>query len=577
MESLCPLIANELSHLLAKTITAQDIERPLDKNQGDLAFPTFKYAKDKNTTPQLLAAQLAQDLSTRFQQQPTLASQFEIFAIQAYVNFRLKNPSLIENVILPTLNGTYGNYPGQRPHTKWVLEFSSPNVAKPFMIYHFRGTGVGASLTKIARKRGIDVTTLNHLGDWGTQFGKLFIANQRYRAGKVEIQRFEELVEIYVKFHQDVETQPELEDQGRHAFARLEAKDPEVVAFWKSCIEISLREFGRIYAALGIEFDHYWGESHYEDMLKPLLEKLKKEKILELSEGAYVARVKDAKGKELPPAILQKSDGSTIYATRDVAALLYRAEKFNFDKMIYVVGGEQKLHFEQVFGVVRAMGNPYVDRCEHVATGLYRFKDKKMSTRKGNFVTFEDVYALVKEHVIEKIKQRGDDNPDLINNADKIALGAIVYHDLSTDPARDVEFDVGHITDFEGETGPYLQYAHTRCLSIVSKAKDRGLTVEGAPSKKLEEELEASVSRQLVREIAQYPFCLERALTSKKPSALSRNLMDIAQAFGAFYRERHILIEDQELGRARLALVMATQRILAEGLDLLGIPRPEKM
>jgi len=574
MEMLVPLLTDHLSKHLALTVQPSEIERPSDLEHGDLAFPTFRYAKARNLTPQ----DLAKEISLSFRSVPEINKHFEVYPMGAYVNFKLTNQSLLDLVLSPSLDGTYGHRPDSLgPKKKWVLEFSSPNVAKPFMIYHFRGTGVGASLARIARKRGLDVSTINHIGDWGTQFGKLYVANQRYRAGNPEIDRFESLVEMYVKFHQELETNPELESEGRSAFIRLEQKDPVVTAFWKSCVAISLKEFEKIYKLLNVEFDHTWGESFYESKLSPLLADLKSKNILELSEGAYVARVKDAKGKELTPVILQKTDGSTIYATRDVAALIYRYETFKFDKMIYVVGGEQKLHFEQVFGVVRAMGEKFVEKCEHVATGLYRFKDKKMSTRKGNFVTFEDVFALVKDRVRERMSERSGEETPNESNIEKIALASIVYHDLATDPARDLEFDVSQVTDFEGETGPYLQYAHTRCLSVIRKSEERGYSTKCTNSSALLAEINSDVSRRLLRNIAQYPFALERVLTTKKPSALARNLMDIAQSFGAFYRERHILTDSKDEGEARLQLVLATRAILKDGLSLLGIPTPEKM
>ncbi len=403
-----------------------------------------------------------------------------------------------------------------------------------------------------------------------------------------------DLVNIYVKFHAAAEENPTLEDEAREAFLKLEKNDPEMIALWKRCVDISMKEFNRIYGRLSVHFDKFWGESYYKDMLQPLLDDLRGRGLLVESEGAWVVPVNDPtpgnEDKELPPCILQKKDGATIYATRDVAAAIYRHDQFKFDRMTYIVGGEQKLHFLQVFAVLKKMGYDWYSKCEHVPTGLYRFKDAKMSTRKGNFVTLEDVIALAKERVATLMRERAKaQESELPSDFDAIteavAIGAVVFHDLGTDPARDVEFDIERVVDFEGETGPYLQYAHTRCLSILRKAEEKGALPAGAGPNQFQVTFDESVLGQLrakeeillVKTLGQLPLHLERTLRFAKASQLAHYLIDVTKAFGAFYRECHVLGESPEVTRARLMLVEATRRVLARGMALLGIPLPARM
>ena len=393
-----------------------------------------------------------------------------------------------------------------------------------------------------------------------------------------------DLVDLYVKVNQAAESDPSISEEAKLNFLKLEQGDPEITRVWQKCVDISLLEFDRNYKRLGIKFDHIWGESHYKDQLTPLLDDLRKRQLLIESEGAWVVPVVDEEGKELPPCILQKSDGATIYATRDIAAAVYRYQKFHFDRMTYIVGGEQRLHFKQVFSVLKKMEFDWAYQCEHVPTGLYRFKDAKMSTRKGNFVTLEEVLELAKERVMSKMKERVQasstprSSATLESVTEAIAVGAVVFHDLHTDPARDVEFDIERVVDFEGETGPYLQYAHTRCLSILRKATETGqLSGPVVFSEASLAHLKAPEELQLVKTLGQYPLHLERTLTFSKASQLAHYLIDVVRAFGGFYRECQVLGNAPELTQARLMLVEATRRILGSGLHLLGIPLPEWM
>ena len=545
-----------------------DLELPPDSALGDFAFPCFTLSKAWRKAPPQIAEMIRAAIAEK------LPAHVSAKTVGPYLNFTIKADrlamDLLGDILAGSGLGSYGKFTGPS-RGNWVLEFSSPNVAKPFQIYHLRPTILGATLDRIGRFRGYNVTSINHLGDWGTQYGKLAIAMERYATDFPADPTIDDLVGIYVRFHADAEKDPALEDQARAAFVKLEKGDAAMTAIWKKCVDISMKEFNRIYGRIHVKFDHIWGESYYKEQLAPLLERLRKADLLVQSEGAWVVPVTDSAGKELPPCILEKSDGSTIYATRDVAAALYRFEKFKFDRMTYIVGGEQRLHFQQVFAVLKKMGEPWVDRCEHVPMGLYRFKDAKMSTRKGNFVTLENVLELAKERVVELMKARGEEKPDA-DVTEKVAVGAVAFHDLFNDPARDVEFDIEKVVDFDGETGPYLQYAHTRCASILKKA---GTPV--AFNAALIEQLQEPSELALIRTLGQFPLHLERTLEHSKASHLAHYMVEITKAFGLFYRECQVLGLAPEVTQARLMLVEATRRVLAQGLGLLGVPLPERM
>jgi arginyl-tRNA synthetase len=566
------------------TVEPRELETPPDRQMGDFAFPCFKLSKALRKAPPMIAGEIAEK-ATKFVD----SNLFEVKAVGPYVNFTLKTEALVDTVmkeILMESGSTYGSLPSNS-REKWVFEFSSPNVAKPFQIYHLRTTIVGSALSKIAKMRGFNVTTINHLGDWGTQYGKLAIALKKYESQLPAELTLKDLVGIYVQIHKDMETDPTLEPAGQEAFRKLEAGDSEMRAIWKKCVDISLKEFLKTYERYQVQFDHYWGESFYEDQLKPLLAGLKAKNALIQDQGAWIVPVHNREGKEITPCILEKSDGSSIYATRDVAAAVYRHEKLDFDRMTYIVGKEQQLHFEQVFGVLRAMNLAWEKTCEHLPTGLYRFKDAKMSTRKGNFITLEEVNEMCIEKALKLMRERAaaSENEErkltedeIKTIADQVAIGAIVFADLSTDPTKDLDFDVDRVISFEGETGPYLQYAHTRCLSILKKTeKDTGKT-----AKYNHESISKLCTSQeeifLMKSLGRFPSALERTLEQRKPSQLATYLIDLAKDFGLFYRECKVSNPDQpQLTEARLALVLATQKVLSKGLEILGIPKPEKM
>lgn len=574
------LFPGTVLEVLKRPIGPQDLETPPDRTLGDFAFPCFRLSKTLKKAP----PQIAQEICAKVA--PLVDSKLlEVKPAGPYVNFICKPHALIDGVLKDILTAPaaqpYGSMPAKsRP--KWVFEFSSPNVAKPFQIYHLRTTIVGSSLSKMARLRGYDVTTINHLGDWGTQYGKLAIALKKYGSELPKDLTLKDLVDVYVRIHKDMETDATIEPAAQAAFLKLEQGDEEMRAIWKKCVDISLREFEKTYARYQVKFDHYWGESFYEPHLKPLLADLKKRNIAKEDQGAWIVPVATRAGGEIPPTIMEKRDGATIYATRDVAAAVYRWEQFHFEHMTYIVGKEQILHFEQVFGVLRAMGFEWEKRLEHLPTGLYRFKDAKMSTRKGNFVTLEEVTELCSERALNLMKERNAtlepearlSEGEIATIADQVSVGAIVFADLSTDPTRDLDFDVNRVISFEGETGPYLQYAHTRCLSILKKIGG----TKPAVTADFEKLLTTPHELNLVRTLGRFPETLERSLDQRKPSQLATYLINLTNDFSTFYRECKVNNpDDAALTAARSSLVYATKSVLGHGLDLLGIPKPAKM
>lgn len=561
-------------------VQLSDLEFPPDPNWGDFAFPCFQWAhlwkkSGAPRSPQTVALEVVAALQKR----GLLPTGLEAVAQAGYVNFTLQWGTLLR-ALLQNQEAS-SPLPTASPLKTWVFDYSSPNIAKPLNIYHLRPTVLGAALARMAQKRGYRVISINHLGDWGKQYGMLALALTRQNLSLDTPLSLEELVQLYIQIHREADQDPSLHDQARQAFLELEQKtNPMLTAFWKKCVAISWAAFEKSYQRLGVEFDYVWGESFYQEQLAPLLESLKAKGLLEESQGAQVVFVKSREGKDLPPCLLQKQDGASIYATRDLAAALYRYEQFQFDRMTYIVGAEQKLHFEQVFGVLRRLGLAWEAGCEHLSFGLYRFRDAKMSTRKGNFLTLEEVFDQVKEQVSQVLEKRerhaiSEEEKKIV--CEEIALGALLFQDLHTDPVKDVDFDLQKITSFEGETGPYLQYAHTRCASLLEKAKKAGIPLlDTLVTNGLT--LDHPEERQLLRFLARFPLEIERGLQLRKPSVLAHFLVEVAQRFHRFYRECPILgADNSSLREERLLLVSLTQSTLAEGLRLLGIPRPQKM
>ena len=537
------------------------IEIPPDPTLGDYAFPCFSLAKELKKNPN----QIAQDLSKQ------IKADFltKIETKGAYLNFFVDKTLLIQDVLTTVLQEKekYGRSTLGKGKTV-VIDMSSPNIAKPFGIGHLRSTIIGNALRNLLILQGYKVIRINHLGDWGTQFGKLIVAFKLWGdAKKLKKDPIPYLLDLYVKFHDVAEKKPELEDEARAWFKKLEDGNKEALALWKTFKDLSLVEFKKVYKLLGVEFEAYSGEAFYNDQLESTIELIKKKGITEMSEGALIVNLEKY---TMPPAILRKSDGATLYLTRDVAAALYRKKTYNFDTMLYEVGGEQKLHFQQLFKVLELLGYTWAKDCTHVDHGLYLGSDgKKFSTRKGKTVFMTDVLDetinLAKKIIQEK-------NPKLKNKdavAQHVGVGAIIFGDLCNDRSRDILFDIDKFTSFEGETGPYLQYTHARLCSILRKKK--------LSAGKITYSLYDKTEQEIIKHLGRFSDILLDATHQYKPHILARYLLDLAQMINSFYVSHPVLQDDKDLEKARLALITAVKIVLSNGLGILGITSLEEM
>ncbi|MFD3450151.1 arginine--tRNA ligase [Microbacteriaceae bacterium 4G12] len=551
-----------LYDVLKDTLSLEEIEKLLEKpkyeQHGDLAFPCFGLAKAFRKSPAIIAGELAEQLKS-----PLF---MKVEAVGPYVNMFLNRESISGEVVEAIIkeNKAYGNQVFGEGKTI-VIDYSSPNIAKPFSMGHLRSTVIGNSLKKIGEKCGYEVVGINHIGDWGTQFGKLIAAYKKWGdEEKVKQNPIKELFRLYVHFHEVVKEHPELEDEGRAWFKKLEDDNEEAVALWTWFRSESLNEFSRIYELLGVKFDSYNGEAFYNNKMEYMVKLLEEKNLLVQSDGAQVVEL----GEEMPPCLIKKSDGATLYATRDLTAAIYRQNTYKFDRALYVVGGEQSLHFEQFFAVLKKMGYPWVKGMSHVQFGLILKDGKKMSTRKGKVVLLEDVIteaiALAKQNIEEK-------NPQLQNKekvAHQVGVGAILFHDLKNERIHNIEFSLEHMLKFEGETGPYVQYTHARACSILRKAE----YTKAEEAVKLQDD----ASWAVVKLLESFPTVVKEAFDRYEPSHISKYVLDLAQAFNKYYGNVRIL-EDDEEKESRLQLVYATKVVLQEGLRLLGVEAPEEM
>lgn len=537
------------------------IEKPKNQDHGDLAFPCFSLAKLKRKSPNLIAQELSEKI-----QSPTFEG---VEVIGAYLNFFLNKKLVAEQVIkeIITKNDQYGalNIGENRNVT---IDMSSPNIAKPFSMGHLRSTVIGNALARIVEKCGYTPIKINHLGDWGTQFGKLITAYKLWGdAEKVKHNPIKELLTLYIKFHEEAEHDPQLEDEGRSWFKRLEDGDEEALSLWQWFRDESLKEFSSIYELMGVEFDSFNGEAFYNDKMDRVIDLLEEKQLLVESDQAQVVELTE---KELPPCLIKKSDGATLYATRDLAAALYRKENYDFDLSLYVVGHEQSLHFKQLIAVLGKMGYAWAEKMVHVPFGMMLKDGKKMSTRKGKVVLLEEVLsesiAMARHNIEEK-------NPNLANKdevAKQVGVGAVMFHDLKNYRMNDIEFSLEEMLRFEGETGPYVQYSYARACSILRKAEWKAETAPTTYPISWEKEW------KVVTLLMEFMKATKKALEQYDPSQIAKYIVDLAQAFNKYYGEVKIL-EDNDGKQARLALVYSVTVVLKEGLRLLGIEAPEEM
>jgi arginyl-tRNA synthetase len=450
------------------------------------------------------------------------------------------------------------------------MDYSSPNIAKNFHVGHLRTTIIGNALYKIYSKLGYSVIRINHVGDWGTQFGKLIVAYKNWSSKEqVEEKGIEELLRIYVLFNSEAEKDPQLNDEARVWFAKMEQGDEQALAIWKWFKEISMIEFEKIYKLLGVEFDYYTGESFYMDKVPDLVTELKKKHLLEESQGANIVKLEEY---NMPPCLITKKDGSSIYHSRDIAAVLYRKKQFNFDKCLYVTGMEQKLHFAQVFKTVELMGYDWSQNLVHIPYGLVSLEGAKLSTRTGNIIYAQDILSEAIERSACMIELKNPLLKDKASVAKQVGMGAVVFHDLFNQRIKNVDFCWEDVLNFEGSTGPYIQYTYARAKSILRKVGAE-VKLQDVNANYLVDE----VSYNLVKTIALYPEKISEAAERYEPSVLARYIISLASAFNKFYHDCNIISAEQGVKNARLQVVELTKKIIAEAMGLLGIECPQEM
>lgn len=557
------LIASEL----AKVINGLDqdailnlLEQPKSSDLGDIAFPAFSLAKVERKAPQAIAADIVEKLDTTY---------FEkVVATGPYVNFFLNKAEISGQVIKEVIKegADYGQQ-DEGKNGNVTIDLSSPNIAKPFSVGHLRSTVIGDALSNIFRKLGYNTIKVNHLGDWGKQFGLLMVAYKKWgNKAAVEANPIDELLELYVRINAEIENDPSLDDEGRLWFKKLEDGDPEATELWQWFRDESLVEFNRIYDLLGVQFDSLNGEAFYNDKMDEGVQILEDKGLLKESKGASIVDLDDV---NLPPAMIKKSDGATLYITRDIATAMYRARTYNFVKNVYVVGQEQSNHFRQLKAVLKKMGFDWSDDMIHVDFGLVTKNRQKLSTRKGNIILLE---PTLQEAISRAKAQIEAKNPDLENKeavAHAVGVGAVKFYDLKTDRRNGYDFDLEAMVSFEGETGPYIQYAYARIQSILRKA-------DFQPDPEANYSLNDAESWEIIKLLQDFARVVKRAADNFEPSLVAKYAISLAQAFNKYYAHTRILDDSPERD-SRLALSYSTALVLKEALRLLGVDAPEKM
>lgn len=560
------IVAEEIQKLVPEHLSYDQVyqllEVPKYTEHGDVAFPAFALAKALRKGPQAIAVDLAAQLNHPY---------FEkVEAVGPYVNLFLEKAA-VTNAVLHEIAaekhafgaadiGKGGNVP---------IDMSSPNIAKPISMGHLRSTVIGNALANIMKKVGYNPIKINHLGDWGTQFGKLIVAYKLWGSEeKVKAEPINELLTLYVRFHSEAETDETLNDEARAWFKKLEDGDEEALHLWEWFRSESLQEFMKIYDMLGITFDSFNGEAFYNDKMDEVVELLDKAGILTQDRGATIV---DLEKYNLNPALIKKSDGATLYITRDLAAAIYRKRNYDFAMSLYAVGNEQSNHFKQLKAVLKELGYDWAENMHHVPFGLITQGGKKLSTRQGKVILLEEVLNEATELSLKQINEK---NPTLENKeevAKAVGVGAVVFHDLKNDRLNNFDFDLEEVVQFEGETGPYVQYTNARGLSILRKAATELDTTETADLG-----LDDAYAWEVVKLLNSFPEIIQQAYEKFEPSVIAKYTIHLAQAFNKYYGNTKVLVEDDKRN-ARLALVQSVATILQEGLRLLGVQSPEKM
>lgn len=561
-EKVVELIKKHVEELSLEEINNL-IEVPPSYDMGDYAFPVFSLAKTYRKAPNIIAEELANKITTdeNFEKVENKA---------AYLNFFIDKVKLTESVLNEMVDkgDKFGSSDLGQGKTV-IVEYSSPNIAKPFHIGHIRTTVIGNSLYKIYKFLGFNTISINHLGDYGTQFGMLISAYKKWGDREViETDPINELLKLYVRFNKEAEEDESLRDEARYWFKELENKNEEALELWQWIRDVSLKEFNKVYDMLNIEFDSYAGESFYSDKMPAVLKQMEDSGIMKESEGAFIV---DLEPYGMPPALIKKSDGSTLYTTRDITAAIYRKEKYDFYKNIYVVGSQQNLHFKAWMKVVELMGHEWASDCIHIPFGMVSLEGSTLSTRKGNVVFLEDVLNTAVENTLKIINER---NPNLADKdivSKQIGIGAVIFQELFNQRIKDYVFSWERTLSFEGETGPYVQYTHARTNSLLEKGE---FNIADTVDYKL---LSSEDEINIIRLMYDFPEIVLDSMEKNEPFFITRHIVELAKAFNKFYNSSPIIIEDLELKKARLMLTYGAKSVIKIGLGLLGIDAPLKM
>lgn len=564
---IAELLNSKINDLSIEEIYSM-IEIPSNSEMGDYAFPCFKLAKVLRKAPPMIAKDIVEQLGE-------VDFLEKVENVNAYINFFLNKAEYVKEILTAVLKEkeNYG-YVAKKNKGNVVVDYSSPNIAKPFHVGHLRSTVIGNSLYKIYEAIGYNCIGVNHLGDWGTQFGKLIVAYKKYSSKEaVEEKGISELLRIYVLFHDEAKEHPEMDQEARDYFTKMENGDEEALALWSWFKEVSLKEFERVYGMLGVTFDSYNGEAFYNDKMEAIINELEAKGLIEVDEGAKLVRLDD---ENMAPCLITKNDGSSLYATRDITAAEYRKKTYDFKKCLYVTAVQQNLHFAQWFKVIEKMGYDWYKDLVHVPFGMVSMEGGvKLSTRNGNVIFLEDILkeAVDKTRAIIEEKNAGLENKDEV--AKQVGIGAVIFDDMYNNIIKDIQFSWERVLDFQGETGPYVQYTHARACSLLKKA---GLDVNNLPEFEIDSEtVNNDVVLATIKEIADFKATIQAAADNYEPSYVARYAVDVAQAFNKFYNEYPILVEDEKVKNTRLAIVAAVKYTLKNALALLGIMAPEQM
>ncbi len=575
------------SDVLTEQEIIESIERPKDLSNGDFAIPCFKFAKKLGKNPR----EIAEGLLSNIEDKENLFEQ--IVNINGFLNFKINKQKIIDFVIGDIIlkNENYGADHSGKNQTI-CIDYSSINIAKPFHIGHLLSTVIGGALYKVYKKLGYNVVGINHLGDWGTQFGALIVAYKKWgNEEEINKEGIKALSKYYVNFHIEERKQQEkiakeqnmkedeidkviapIREDARRWFKKIEESDREAIQLFEKFKDITLAEIDKVYKRLNVSFDSYNGESFYNDKMEPVVEELRRKKILKSSQGAEIIEFLDEEGNEkMPPCVVKRNDGASLYITRDLAAAFYRKKTYNFKKCLYVVAYQQNLHFKQLFEIIRMMGNDWHSQMEHVAFGMVSLETGAMSTRQGNVILLEDVLNTATKKSLEIINEKHSDLKNKNKTAEQVGVGAVIFAALKNSRIKDMVFDYDKMLSFEGETGPYVQYTYARCSSVIAKSIYFNEDVATYPS------LNNQEGYELCAALSEYNEILHQVIEKEEPSILARYVLEISKLYNKFYNTHKILSENGQESMERVQLTMAVREVISSGMELLGIECPHRM